>query len=85
MPLSAEDGWLSDADIKDPQFETASFADYQGDKLLAFWHLDQAMAEAVEKYHADKWDHGDPTAGQPIEKRYYPPPILQDVIDDPKR
>jgi hypothetical protein len=84
VPLAAEDGWLSDADVKNPKSKTAPYADYQGDKQLALWHLDQAMAKAVDDYHAGKWDHPDPTAGQPVEKRYYPPPILQDTIDDPE-
>jgi hypothetical protein len=82
LPVTNADGWLSDADIKDPQHNTAAFADYQGDKRLTFWHADQAMADAIDKYHAGKWDAPDPTAGQPVERRYYPPPILQDTIDD---
>ena len=42
-----------------------------------------AMAEAVDKYHAGCWDHPDPTAGQPAARRYVPPPVLQDAVDDP--
>jgi pimeloyl-ACP methyl ester carboxylesterase len=83
-PVAAADDWLSDADIKDPKHKAAAHADYDGDKRLTFWHADQAMAEAIDKYHAGKWDQPDPTAGQPVEKRYYPPPILQDTIDDAK-
>jgi hypothetical protein len=83
-PLTAEDGWLSDADIKAPRFPPAPWGQYKGDRKLAFWHVSKAVAGAVAAYHAGKWEHPDPTAGQPIKKRYYPPPILQDVIDMPK-
>jgi hypothetical protein len=79
--LAARDGWLSDADIKSPQFATAAHADFAGDKKLAFWHVDQSMAEAIDKYHAGNWDHADPTAGQPNSKRYVPPVILRDKVD----
>jgi len=80
-PLKAEDGWLSDADIKAPQHEPAPFAEYTGDKTLAFWHVDRAMAEAVVQYHARGWKDPDPTAGLPVKQRYTPPEMLRDPID----
>ncbi|MDP6545697.1 MAG: hypothetical protein QGH60_17065 [Phycisphaerae bacterium] len=80
-PLTAKDGWLSDADIKAPKFKPAPYGEYKGDKALAFWHVDEAMARAVEKYHARGWKDADPTAGQPADKRYTPSTMLQDTID----
>ncbi len=82
--LKAADGWLSDADIKAPKFKAAPFREYQGDRTLAFWHIDRAIAEAVERYHAEAWQVPDPTAGKPAAERFTPPPMLQDVIDGPK-
>ncbi|MGC9453538.1 MAG: hypothetical protein ACP5HU_01615, partial [Phycisphaerae bacterium] len=52
------------------------------DKTLAFWLPDEAMAKAVWQYHnAGTWQDPDPTADEPLEQRYYPPPILQDKVD----
>jgi len=79
--LTAKDGWLSDADLKAPKFKSAPHGQYKGDKILAFWHVDKAMAQAVEKYHNRGWKDVDPTAGQPANKRYTPPKMLQDEID----
>ena len=83
LAIKAGDGWLEDADIKDSRFPPAAYADYRGDKALAFWYLDRATAEAVWKYHQGKWDVPDPTAGQPPDKRFTPPPALRDEIDAP--
>jgi hypothetical protein len=80
-PLRAADGWLTDADIKSPRHTPAAYADYAGDKVLAFWHLDRAMAEAVEAYHRGKWEDGDPTEGEGDDKRYKPPEALTDRVD----
>lgn len=79
--LRAADGWLEDADIKDPHFPAAPYNEYRGDKSLAFWYPDKAMAEAVWKYHQGNWEVPDPTAGQPPEKRFTPPPDLRDTVD----
>lgn len=81
--LKAADGWLSDADIKAPKFKAAPYKDYQGDRTTAFWHLDQAMADAVGRYHAEPWPAPDPTAGKSTAERFTPPPVLQDSIDKP--
>lgn len=81
--LTAEDGWLSDPDIKDPKHEPAPHAKYAGDKKLAFWHVDGDIARAVHKYHSGEWAYPDPTANQPAEQRYTPPAILRDLIDRP--
>jgi len=80
-PLKAQDGWLADADIKDPKFPPAAYQQYRGERPLAFWFPDEAMARAVSEYHGAKWDVPDPTASQPPEKRYAPPPMLKDEVD----
>jgi hypothetical protein len=82
--LSAEDGWLMDPDIKDPEYKPAPYAEYQGDKTLALWYVDEPTAKMVWEYHnSGEWQDPDPTAGEPVEQRYYPPPILQDPVDVP--
>ena len=79
--LEAKDGWLSDADIKVPRFAPAPYDEYRGDKALAFWHVDEVMARAIEKYHGRRWKDADPTARLSAKERYTPPPVLQDDID----
>ena len=54
LPVEARDGWLSDADIKAPKSKTAPYAEYRGNGQRAFWHLDRAMAEAVDEL---EWIH----------------------------
>jgi len=85
IPLTAKDGWLSDADIKAPKFAPAAYADYRGDRTTAFWHLDKAMADAVTAYHAKTpWAFPDPTADLPPEQRYWVvESLLRDTIDLP--
>lgn len=51
VPLTPPDGWLSDSRLDHPRRPPASYADYPGDKVEAFWHLDKEMAEAVAAYH----------------------------------
>jgi len=51
--LRAEDGWLSDRNVKYPRCEPAPYADYQGERSEAFWHFDEEMATAVRQYHTD--------------------------------
>ncbi len=47
--LTAADGWLSDADLKDPQHQPAPYESYTGKRSAAFWHLDGELAtRAVE-------------------------------------
>lgn len=53
VPLRAEDGWLTDRDVKYPRYPPAPYNEYQGDKLEAFWHFDEQMARAVCRYHQD--------------------------------
>jgi hypothetical protein len=85
LPLTAKDGWLCDADIKNPKFAPAPYADYKGDRTLAFWYPDKAMAEAVAAYHAQPWAFPDPTAGLPPEQRFrVVEPGLRDIIDLPE-
>jgi hypothetical protein len=84
LPLTAKDGWLYDANIKNPKHEPAPYEQYQGDKRLAFWAPDENMAKAIWKYHnRGPWEHPDPTAGLPIEQQFYPPPLLKDLVDAP--
>lgn len=51
VPLKPSDGWLSDSRLDHPRYEPAPYADYKGDKIEAFWHLDGEMAAAVAAYH----------------------------------
>ncbi len=51
LPVKAEDGWLSDADLKAPKHAAAPWADYAGDKTGAFWHFDRESAEAAARQH----------------------------------
>ena len=84
IPMHAGDGWLYDADIKNPRHKPAPYARYDGDKKLAFWAPDEKMAMAIWSYHQkEPWSHPDPAAAQPVEKRFYPPPILRDFVDGP--
>ena len=84
IPMSARGGWLCDADIKDPKCKPAPYAEYQGDRNLAFWAPDKAMAMAIWDYHQrEPWPHPDPTAGKPVAERFYPPLILKDFVDGP--
>ncbi|GEM_PF-1418675 len=83
-PVKASDGWLYDPDIKEPKHEPAPWADYKGDKVLAFWAPDEAFAKALYAYHGEKpWLHPDPTKGLSDHERYFPPPLLRDYIDAP--
>jgi len=83
VPLTAKEGWLYDADIKAPAHATAPFANYAGNKVHAFWVPDKALAEAITTYHARGWTVADPTASDPPETRFAPPPELADLIDAP--
>ncbi len=65
VKLSAEDGWLTDADIKDPDHAPAPYAKYTGDKAKAFWHLDETMAKATRQIHKDAFDKPDPSGDNP--------------------
>lgn len=53
VPIRAEDGWLTDRNVKYPKHRPAAWADYTGDKTEALWHFDKEMALAVRKYHTD--------------------------------
>lgn len=79
--VRAQDGWLTDPDLKSPHHPPARYNQYEGDRSLAFWYPDEAMARAVARYHEPQWDIPDPTAGQPEEKRFTPPEALRDKVD----
>ena len=64
--IKAEDGWLSSADITDPQHKPAPFGEYAGDKDYVFWHFDGEMAKAVREYHKGELLLPDPTDKTPI-------------------
>jgi hypothetical protein len=55
VPVKASDGWLSDARLDHPRYSPAAHADYKGDRIEAFWHVDEEMAKAVEAYHAGQF------------------------------
>jgi hypothetical protein len=81
--ITAKDGWLFDADIKNPKHKAAPYDQYDGNRDYAFWAPDKALAEAICKYHNQGWQHPDPTASDPPEKRFSPPPLLRDLVDAP--
>jgi hypothetical protein len=84
IPMTAKGGWLYDADIKNPRHKPAPYAEYKGNRKLAFWAPDETMAKAIWAYHQrEPWSHPDPTARDPVEQRFYPPPILNDFVDAP--
>ncbi len=64
--LTAEDGWLTDADLDHPRHEPAPFEMYAGEKTDAFWHFDEEMARAVFDYHAGRFLLPDPTKTSPV-------------------
>jgi hypothetical protein len=53
VPLTSvpiESGWLTDFSLNSPTiFQTAAYADYTGDRLLAFWHLSKELALVDDK------------------------------------
>lgn len=85
LPVRAFEGWLTDADIKNPSVSAAPYPEYAGDRAKAFWHIDEAMARAVDAYHQEPWEVPDPTADWPEESRYALPQILMDEIDRSSR
>jgi hypothetical protein len=66
LPLPANKGWLTDADLDHPKFEPAAYDAYKGDKNNAFWHFDEEMARAVSEFHKDKFLLPDPTKEFPV-------------------
>lgn len=51
LAVKVENGWLSDADLKEPKHPPAPFGGYTGDKSKAFWHYDRETAEAAVRHH----------------------------------
>jgi hypothetical protein len=52
--IPVESGWLTDITMLTPShYPPASYADYTGDRSLAFWHFDREMAEATEHFRED--------------------------------
>lgn len=57
IPLSAQDGWLSDPDLENPEYVAAPYGDYLGNKHLAMWHYDRETAEATMNMHVNLSAH----------------------------
>ncbi len=66
LPIDPERGWLTDARLSEPRHAPAPYAEYQGDRADAFWHLDQDLAEATHRYHEGRLLLPDPTLQTPI-------------------
>ena len=46
-----ENGWLTDSTLTTPSYhQTATYNEFQGNKDLAFWHLDEELARANEAF-----------------------------------
>ena len=55
-PVSLDSGWLTDFSLNSPTvFPTAAYADYTGDRLLAFWHLTRDLAIRDDKIAKDAY------------------------------
>ncbi len=67
--IRAEEGWLSDANIKAPRHKPAPYKEYNGDKINAFWHLDGELAEAAFRIH-QQLSHPDPS----LDESWWEPP-----------
>ncbi len=67
VPLKPSDGWLGDARLDHPIHKPASYADYPGDKIEAFWHLDGEMASAVAAYHEGEFYLPDLSVKNPVD------------------
>lgn len=57
LPLTAEDGWLTDYDLSKPEHPPAPYADYTGDKSKAMWHYDGEIAKANVEHHRNAAKH----------------------------
>ena len=51
LSLKAQDGWLTDDDLKQPVHKPAPYRDYSGDRSKAFWHYDREIAEGTVAHH----------------------------------
>jgi hypothetical protein len=49
--VKPEQGWLTDANLKEPKFAAAPYADYRGDRADAFRAFDEEHAAATVAYH----------------------------------
>jgi HEAT repeat protein len=61
--IAPRSGWLTDANLKAPQFKPAPYDKYEGDPGRAFWHFDEEMALATTDYHANVFQRPDPAWG----------------------
>ncbi|MCM8802052.1 MAG: hypothetical protein NC827_01915 [Candidatus Omnitrophica bacterium] len=49
--IDLKKGYLTDANIKSPEFLPSSHSEYKGDKNKTFWHFDKEMAELTYEIH----------------------------------
>jgi HEAT repeat protein len=63
VALKPESGWLTDANLKAPQFAPAPYGKYEGDPGRAFWHFDEELARATVEYHTGVFTRPDPAWG----------------------
>lgn len=49
--VKPDQGWLMDAELKEPKFAAAAHGDYKGKREDAFWAFDRELAEATVEYH----------------------------------
>jgi hypothetical protein len=56
-------GWLTDANLKAPQFKPAPYLRYEGDPGRAWWHFDEEMAMETAEYHTGVFTQPDPAWG----------------------
>ncbi len=64
--IKAADGWLTDSDLDDPKHAPAAYADYNGDRGKAFWHLDGEIARASEAIQNGKFLLVDQSRKSPV-------------------
>ena len=51
VSLSENLGWLTDIELLSPaKYQPAPFHAFKGDPSLAFWHMDEALARAVQEF-----------------------------------
>lgn len=49
--LPLESGWLTDITVMTPRhYAPAPYKDFKGDPALAFWHMDEELAQAAERF-----------------------------------
>lgn len=70
--IDVASGWLTDASIKDPEYDPAPYDKYKGPKDKAFWHFDEEAAKATVKLHKSREFRTGPEASK---KKVDPLPV----------